>query len=162
MYFKNIPNIYYEFEIDDKLVLKIVKDITLNVRFRKTILEQITLFDTYDLKEGDTPHVVAAKYYSNPEYHWIVMLCNLKYDWVNDFPLTYREFESMLSDKYVNPEATHHYVDANGYVVDSAQPGATPVSNREYEDQLNESKRRIKLISPKLLSQILSQFKDIV
>lgn len=162
MYFQNFPNIYYQFEIDNELVLKIVKDVTLNVRFRKAILEQITLYDTYDLKEGDTPHVIAHKYYGNAEYHWIVMLCNLKYNWINDFPLGYHAFELMLQDKYANPEGIHHYENADGFIVNASDPLSNPISNRQYEDQVNESKRRIKLISPQLLSKILAEFKSIM
>ena len=39
---------------------------------------------------------------------------------------------------------------------------AASVSNYDYEVSVNESKRRIKLISPKLLGTILKNFKDIV
>jgi len=96
---------------------------------------------------------------------WIdLMLVNEKYDYVNDFPLPIYELEKHVTDKYGagNEYDTHHYVDANGFIVHSSYPGATSVSNYDYESDVNESKRRIKLISPSLLNTILKNFKDLI
>ena len=44
---------------------------------------------------GDTPEIIASKYYGDPEKHWIVLLAN---DIINpffDFPLNYQEFEKI-------------------------------------------------------------------
>lgn len=162
MYFKKFPVIYYDFDINGVRSLKTVKDITANVRFRKKILENITLFDEYDLKPGDTPEIIAAKYYGSSTYHWVVMLCNQRYDWVNDFPLDTYELEQYIFEKYTEPYATHHYVNSDGYVVSADQSDKTAVSNYQYEEDVNESKRRIKLISPEMLNGIVAQFKTLI
>lgn len=162
MYFKQFPSIYYQYSIGGKKVLKVVKDITTNVRFRKAILENITLFDEYDIKDGETPEIIAAKYYGNPEYHWVIMLCNQRYDWINDFPLSSQALETLVFNKYTLPYDTHHYENEAGYIVPAGTPQSYPVSNYEYEDRLNETKRRIKLISPAMLNQIMTEFKLIV
>ena len=49
-----------------------------------------------------------------------------------------------------------------GVVIPEAPETPFPVSNYEYESQVNESKRRIKLISAQNLFQILAQFKSLV
>ena len=153
MYFDRFKDIYYEFNINGKKVLKTVKDITTNVRFRKELLSQVTLYDEYDIQEGETPDIIAAKYYGSSQYHWVVMLANERFDYINDFPLTQYAFELYTQDKYGESlYDTHHYEDSNGFIVDSGYP----VSNYEYEHRINESKRRIKLISPRMLSTILS------
>jgi hypothetical protein len=157
MYFNKLPNIYHQFDINGKLILKIVKDITTNVRFRKYILENITIFDEYDIKDGETPEIIALKYYGNPEYHWIIMLSNQRYNWVEDFPKTSSALEEYTLAKYIDPYAAHHW-EKDGFVVMYFTPGASKITNYEYEIVLNESKRRIKLITPKLLSQILNNF----
>lgn len=162
MYFKKFPDIFYTYDIGGKEVLKVVKDITTNVRFRKEILENITLYDEYDIVDGDTPEIIAAKYYGSPEYHWVVMLCNQRFDYLEDFPKSYYQLEQYIAGKYENPQATHHYVNADGFIVSADQPGATSVSNYQYEQDLNESKRRIKLISPDLLAGILAQYKSLI
>jgi hypothetical protein len=49
-----------------------------------------------------------------------------------------------------------------GYIVNSDDPDAESVSNTAYEEHLNESKRRIKVISSQLLEKIVQQFSDIL
>mgnify|MGYP006274534673 CR=1 FL=1 len=163
MYFQNFPQIYYQFNIGGQLVLKVVTDVTLNVRVRKAILDEITLYDEYDIKDGDTPEIVSTKVYNNPLYHWVIMLCNDIYDYVNDWPLPSNVFEQYVTDKYGdNLYNTHHYEDSHGNVVMSDHAGAVEKTNHDYETAINESKRRIKIISPSLLSQVMSQFKDLM
>lgn len=162
MYFAKFPLIYYDFNIGNKLIMKPMKDITINVRLRNAILENITLFDEYDIQDGETPEIVAAKVYGNPEYHWVVMLCNQKFDYLEDFPKTTRVLEQYVADKYDSPYATRHWVNEQGMIVTQTTLGARPVTYYEYEDQLNESKRRIKLISPEMLLKVITQFKALI
>jgi len=163
MYFDNFSNMLYSYKINGKTEYKLVKDISQNVRVRKEILESITLYDEYDIRDGETPEIIAEKVYGLPEYHWVVMLCNERYNYVDDFPLSQYELEKHITNKYgANVYGIHHYVNSAGYIVDSSVSGAVSVSNYQYETDLNESKRRIKLISPALLNTILKNFKDII
>ena len=50
--------------------------------------------------------------------------------------------------------------DGNGNTVPSNWPLAVPITNDVYEREVNESKRRIKVISKELLSRILKDFKE--
>ena len=136
-------------------------DITRNIRFRRDILANVTVYDYYDIISGETPEIVAEKIYGNAQYHWIIMLANERYDYLSDWPLTQVALDQFVSDKYGDQsDAIHHYVDYNGFQISSDVPGATSVSNRQYEDQLNESKRSIKIISRDLISTIIKNFKD--
>jgi hypothetical protein len=87
MYFSKFPQFLYDFNYGDRIKTSIVKDITRNVRLRKDILQNITLFDEYDIIDGETPEIISEKFYGTPEYHWVVMLCNGKYDYRADFPV---------------------------------------------------------------------------
>lgn len=139
----------------------LMKDITRNIRFRRDLLANVTVYDEYDIVDGETPEIIAEKIYGNAEYHWIVMLANDRYDYRKDFPLTYVDLQKYIDDKYgEEADSIHHYLDARGYFVDSDFPGAVSVSNRQYEEDLNESKRRIKIISPQLVNTILKNFRD--
>ena len=162
MYFNEFPNIYYSFKINGKDKFVLIKDITQNVRIRKEILANITLYDEYDIRDGETPEIIAEKIYGSPLYHWVVMLCNERYDYINDFPLPTYELEQHVIQKYGagNEYKVHHYIDSNGNIVDSTNPQATSVSNYQFEDNENEKNRRIKLISRDLLNIILRNFKD--
>lgn len=161
MYFDNFPTFIYPYKINGKTEYKLVKDISQNVRVRKEILANVTLYDEYDIRDGETPEIIAEKVYGSPLYHWVIMLCNQKFNYVDDYPLTNYQLERYIDDKYGSAKYdTHHYINAAGYIVDSTQ--GTSVSNYDYEMDLNESKRRIKLISPTLLNTILKNFKDLI
>ena len=164
MYFENFPKFAYDFDINGERKVLIVSDITRNVRFRKDILSNVTLYDEYDIKEGETPEIIAEKLYGNSQYHWIIMLVNDRYDYIKDFPLTYTALTQYITDKYGvgNELDEHHYENSMGYIVNSDDPDAESVSNTAYEEKLNEAKRRIKVISPQLLDKIVQQFGDVL
>jgi hypothetical protein len=127
------------------------------------VLANIAVYDEYDIVDGETPEIIAEKIYGNPEYHWIIMLTNDRYDYIEDFPLSEPELVKVISDKYPESEYDiHHYVDANGFIVDSTASGAVSISNNDYERARNESKRRIKLISPSLINTVLQNYKDLL
>jgi hypothetical protein len=139
----------------------LMTDISRNIRFRRDVLSNITMYDEYDIIDGETPEIIAEKVYGNAQYHWIVMLTNDMYDYKADFPLTQLALDQFVQDKYgVDADAVHHYEDANGYIVNQTASGAVSVSNRQYEEIVNESKRRIKLISKNLISIVLKNFKE--
>ena len=163
MYFKEFPKFQYDFAYGNDTKVSVVKDITRNIRFRRDVLSNVTLYDEYDIVDGETPEIIAEKVYGNPEYHWIIMLTNERYDYITDFPLPEYTLEKYIVDKYgAQRYATQHYVDANGFVVNSDASGAESVSNDDYERTLNEAKRRIKIISPELLSVILKQYEELM
>jgi hypothetical protein len=164
MYFSKFSKFAYDFELNGQRKVFIVSDITSNVRFRKEILGNIALYDEYDLVDGETPEIVAEKVYGNSEYHWIIMLVNERYDYIADYPLSYNALISYVDDQYGEGNANdiHHYINSDGFVVNSDFPGATSVSNLQHEERINESKRRIKIVSPNLISVVLKQFSDII
>lgn len=162
MYFNNFENFVYEFNIGGKDTALLVKDITRNVRFRMDVLSNITVYDEYDILEGETPEHIAEKIYGNPQYHWIIMLVNERYDYLSDFPLSLFNLEKYINDNYDNPYDTHHYVNSLGFIVNSDAEGAYAVSNYEYETTLNESKRRIKIVPVYYIDRIMAEFKKII
>jgi hypothetical protein len=170
MYFNNFEQIYYDFNIKGKSDLYVVTDITKNIRFRKEILSNITLYDEYDIIDGETPEIIAEKVYGNPTYHWVVMLANDRYNYLQDFPLSQYELLEHTIEKYGagNEYSVHHYIDENGFIVDQNNVNfkgitsiTTSVSNYEYEDAENEKKRRIKIVSPEIINTVLKNFIDL-
>lgn len=129
MYFKNFPKIYYDFDNDTEKKLKVLTDITLNVRVRKKILEKITLYDEYDIQDGETPELISEKFYGTPDYHWVLMLLNERYDYINDFPYNQGELDEHVrltygADKIFN---VHHY-EKSGIVVEATATLKVPFS----------------------------------
>lgn len=109
--------------------LQILTDITTNVRIRKEVLENISLYDEYDILEGETPEMIAEKIYRNPELHWVIMLVNQRYDYLRDFPLTSYELEQHCIDKYGadNLYQIHHY-EKDGIIVEALATMKLPLA----------------------------------
>lgn len=168
MYFTNFPKIYYAFKFKDELGLRVMLDITRNVRPLKKILDNSILYGDYDVSGEDTPEIIAERLYGNPELHWILLLINEKYDYLNDWPIPDSIFNQYVAKKYGegNENNVHmlhgreHYRSPTGRVVDSTYPQAVPVTNFEYEYELNQSKKRIKVVQPKYVSIFVNNLEE--
>lgn len=160
MYFKRFPTIYYPVTIGGVKQYSLLKDVTINVRFVKDFLSNITLYDEYDIVDGETPEIISEKFYGTPLYHWIIMLVNERYDYLEDFPLSYNLLVDVVKEKYgeENIYATHHYENAEGFVVAADHPLAREVSNIEYEESKNETKRTIKIIDRAIIEKVATDF----
>jgi hypothetical protein len=109
--------------------------------------------------------------------HWVILLTNNITDRYYGWPLTDQDFEKYITDKYDNPDGIHHYEitqssgpqTGNGpsdyshlVEVNSTEPGAQSVSNREYEQRLQDEKRQIKLLDPQFLGVLLVEFEKLI
>ena len=160
MYFSKIPYIYAPFTIGGIEQYVQLKDITVNVRFMSEFLSNITVYDLYDIKDGETPEILAERFYGTPIYHWAIMLANDRYDYINDFPIASNVFEEYVRSKYGEShlDDVHHYETETGLVVDSDWVGRLEVSNYIYEEKENEKKRVIKVISKSIIDQVAREF----
>jgi len=166
-YFQNLPEILYNFRVGSQGEEKVfvVRDITANIRVIKNVLENVTLYDEYDIIDGETPEIVSEQVYDTPDLHWAIMIANNRFDYLNDWVLPYDRLQQYCIDKYGGESqiySIHHYEDENGYVVNSDYPLATPVDNITYEERMNESKRRIKIISKSIVQQMLNEFYNLM
>jgi hypothetical protein len=163
MYFNKFKEIYYDFNINGNLELKVLRDITTNVRLRTRVLSDLTLYDYYDMREGETPEIVAQRFYGNSELHWLIMLVNDRYDYIEDFPMTAHQLERHIDSKYGNQRnAVHHYV-KDGLIVDNTVIlDAVGVSNADYEYSLNDSKRTIKIIRPQVVGTLVRDLEELL
>jgi len=74
MYFANFPLIVYDSVGDGNF--KIVTNLLKRVAMRTKVRTNTLLYDTYDVKEGETPEMIADKLYDDPELHWVILLTN--------------------------------------------------------------------------------------
>ena len=117
MYFQNFPYTYYS--LDDIATTQIVTNISLRVRLSDELKNNFSLFDKYDIKDGETPEILADKFYSNPQLHWIILHTNDILDPRFDWPLTTNNLVLFAQGKYNNVNAPHHYVDANSIITNA-------------------------------------------
>lgn len=115
MYFQKFPTTYYT--LDDRSTVQVVTNILLRNVIEDSVKNNYSIYDEYDVKDGETPEIVADKFYDNPQYHWIVLHMNdiidPRFDWV----LPYNSLVKYCEGKYNDINAVHHYEDGNGYTV---------------------------------------------
>lgn len=108
-YFATLPKIVY---IDKDRVSRVFTNIMARANIVGSLLNNPLVFYTYDIQDEDTPEIVAYKYYGDSYRYWILLYCNEMVDPQWDWPLSSREFEVYMADKYqeFNPYSTvHHY-----------------------------------------------------
>ena len=166
MYFANFPLIPYDNygTGDFRLTPNILKRIAVRANIKTTT----SLFDTYDVKEGETPEMIGDKLYGNPEFHWVVLMMNDVVDRYHQWPMSRRQFLAHLNDKYTNVDAVHHYeisqssgdtnIKINIGTSNTDHPTATAITNREYEQERQDSLRKIRLLDPDFIDDFVTEF----
>lgn len=102
-YFNYFPKTLYSAN-NSSLGLDSVTNIIARFGFETSLKENSAAFYKYDIQEGDTPEIIAAKYYENPERHWIVLMFNDIYDPQYDWPLQSSTLIEFIDNKYSAPE----------------------------------------------------------
>ena len=164
--FRQYPDIFYPFTDKQKQTYyRVLKDITVNLKLRRDLTNEVSLYEYYDLRDWESPDIIAAKYYGNPKWHYLVMLANDTFDWRDDYPLTQNQLDAYVKEVYVNPYGVHHYETVDGVIVpkpDVEAKDIVPITNYEYEYNRNESKRRIRLIRSDIAPQVVAALKDLL
>ena len=178
MYFdKNFPTIPYDSV--GQGTFKDVKNLLRRVALRTKVKTNSLLYDTYDVKEGETPESVAFNLYDDAELHWVIMLVNDITDRYHQWPMRYSQFLQYVNDKYDDVNAVHHYEIAQTsgdtttkievYSNSALFSGdtdfygtATAVTNLEYEESLQDQRRKIRLLDPQYLPQFISEFESLM
>jgi len=196
-YFDILPKVIHTNAVGTS---KIVTDIMSRVSIIPQLLKNPLNYYEYDIQEGDTPEIVAHKYYGDSYRYWIVMLSNELMDPQWDWPMNNRVFSKYLENKYPNIQTSftiHHYekiitqYDTDsmtttinkiqitedvynqlpstqtstyslpaGDVVVTVETNA--VSLYDYELNLNESKRNIKLLNSVYVNQIETEYQKLM
>ena len=167
MYFSEFPTIPYDAEGNGKF--KDVKNLLRRVGIRAKVKSNTMLYDTYDVKNGETPESIAFKLYDDAELHWIVMLVNNITDRFHDWPLSEAQFLNFVNEKYSNPNAIHHYeieqesgdtsIKIDIGTSNADYPTATAITNYEYEQEEQDNKRKIRLLDPSFIDSFVDEFK---
>ena len=175
MYFNKFPKGNYDLKGNGQF--KLVTDLMRRVKVRSKIVDEASLYDKYDVPSGENPEDTAFKHFGDPELHWVILLTNNITDRYYDWPLSFQDFEAFIKDKYANPDGIHHYEvtrssgksTGNGpddyshkIEVNSDASGAQSVSNREYEQRLQDEKRQIKLLNPSFLGTFITEFEKLI
>ena len=158
------PNISYDAKGDGKL--NQYKNIFRRVKLTTTT--NLTTFDYYDVQDGESPEIIAHKYYNDVGLHWTILIVNDIVDYYHDWPMSVQTFEQYVKEKYTNPNAVHHYevAQTSGSTTEVINVGmnttdydsALPISNYQYEQAIQEQKAQIRLIQPRYMEDFVKEF----
>ena len=153
---------------------QVVVDLLRRVKIRDLIKNNISLYDKYNVGEGESPETVSYKFYNTVDHYWVILILNNIKDRYYDWPLSQNQFNNFVQSKYTNINGIHHYekVQSSGPTfeqdnshlieVNSTEPGATAITNYEYEQRLQDEKRQIKVLQRKYLGSFVSEFRKLI
>lgn len=101
-YFDQFPLVFYDINRNSVQTPTYQLPVNLLVRVRVLVekLDRVFHYYTYTVKDGDTPEILAEKYYNEPEAHWLILLTNNITDPQYDWPLNNRNFDNYIVGKY--------------------------------------------------------------
>jgi hypothetical protein len=187
-YFSYFPNVYVGEGItdDENFKYRLVKNIFRRVKARDDLEKYTTQFESYSIRDGETPSSLAYKFYEDSFLDWIFLIVNNITDVYEQWPKAESDLLSYINEKYDDPDAVHHYetnevlyngitLVKEGITVNSTfrvtMPDGTvlsesasiyPVSNYEYETFENEKKRLIVIPQPSMVDLIVGEMGDLL
>ena len=90
--FTKFPVIYY----NDNPIVNILAKVKFNELAKKTK----AIYYPYTIAEGERPDVIAANYYDDPRYSWLIYMANDIVDPLYDWPMTSEELDRFINKKY--------------------------------------------------------------
>jgi hypothetical protein len=182
--FKEFPKVNYDIKKNGKL--EVVTNIMLRFKISEAIKSRKVIYYDYNVQDGERPDVIAYKYYGDATLDWVILIVNNVIDPNYDWPLSNHALEKHIIDKYGSLATAHSTVHEyrkilneqsrlfdgtiipkRTLVVDQttyASLSATvkeSISKYTYEQELNESKRQIKLIDADFISNIVNQYESV-
>jgi hypothetical protein len=176
-YFDRFPLMAYDVAANGNY--KLLPDILRRVKLRSGLRSGAFLFDNYDVIDGERPEDVAFKWFGDTEYHWVILMTNNITDRYYQWPLTQPQFQEHLEDKYGagNEDSVHHYENtqasgrttSNGpndfsHKVECNSDDGDPdiITNRQYEQRLQDKYRQIRLLDPLYLGAFVEEFESLI
>ena len=176
-YFERFPLMAYDVAADGNY--KLLPNILKRVKLRTGLASGSFLFDAYDVIDGEKPEDIAFKIYGDPELHWVILMTNNVTDRYYQWPLTQPQFQEHLEDKYGagNEDSVHHYekttdsgkTSSSGpndfsHKVECNSDDGNPdiITNRVYEQRLQDKYRSIRLLDQRYLSTFIEEFENLI
>lgn len=169
-FFRQFPKVDYDIRGDKTKVL--VTNLTRRTRFRDFTKLNNVAFDFYDVKDGETPEYIANEFYGDPELHWVILMANDIVDYYTEWPMTVPTFEAYVKEKYDDVNGVHHYeypqesgdtttlIELPNESATTIPSDAVIVTNYDYEERLQNERRRIRLLRPEFIAQVKKEFRN--
>ena len=97
-YFEYFPSLYYT--LDNNRSGQIIQDIFRRVTLSDEVKNQNVLYETYQIQDGDTPEILADRFYDDPGLCWLILITNEILDPRFDWPMEWYRLEKYIERKY--------------------------------------------------------------
>ena len=189
-YFRELPDLYYQSPLSDRKSSTDyirVKNLFRRIKLRDDLQNVFTLFNKYEIGEGERPDTVANELYGSSDLDWVVMMTAGIVNVNDQWPLSNSDLYRYAENKYGNELTairfyeTTEVKDSNGRLIlpkgkivpsDFTIPNpsnvkvdlnpVTGISNYEYEVRKNEDKRLIYVLKPEYLQTYLNDMRRIM
>ena len=111
MYFQKFP--YTLYTLDDRKSSQVIQNFLIRAKITDEVKNSFALYNEYDVKDGETPEILAFKFYGDSNLHWIILHMNEILDPRFDWPLDTQKLHGYLSSKYSDINDIDHYEDSN-------------------------------------------------
>ena len=212
-FFNYFPKVVY-FSDRDQPSLDTITNLTFKFKFNEGFKENSVVYYDYIVPEGETPEILADKFYNSSERHWIILMVNNIINPLLDWPMSYTTLNKYINSKYsANNYAdtsntsvtglswaesntkeyfvkekktilnTGEYTEKTIFLTQQDYANTSPVTTNnytlgdstqiefkrtrgtktyyEYEQETNESKRKIKLLKNEFVPSLEKEFKDL-
>lgn len=134
-------------------------DLTRAIKVKEFVKNNISLYEPYRVKDGESPESLAYDFYGDAEKHWIILAANNIVDPFFDWVMEDQLISAYATKKYgAGNENLEHHSELDGLIVASGTPLSNIITNLEYEVQKNEDKRVIKIPKRQYIQQIENEF----
>ena len=189
-YFRELPDLFYQSPLktrNSSTEYVRVKNLFRRVKLRDDLQNVFTLFDKYQIKQGERPETVAERLYGDVTYDWVVLLTAGVVNVRDQWPLSDYELYKYAENKYGSDlnrirfyettevkDSSGRLILPKGKVVDSDFSIPNPdtptanlnpvggVTNYEYEVRLNDQKRQVYPLKPGYLQLYLNDMRRIM
>lgn len=99
-FFSAFPTVQFDIERAKYSNFQTVTNIFFRIGVIHEILNNITSYTEYNIRDADTPEILAEKVYGNATSYWIILYTNNIYDPNYDWPLKSQDFNKYIVNKY--------------------------------------------------------------
>ena len=189
-YFRELPDLFYESPLSTRnssTEYVRVKNLFRRVKLRDDLQNVFTLFNKYEIREGQRPDTVAEEIYGSADLDWVVMLTAGIINLHDQWPLSNKDLYVYAENKYGDDlnsvrfyettevkDSSGRLILPKGKIVDSGFTIPNPstptanlnpvvgISNFEYEVRKNEEKRLIYVLKNDYLQLYLNDLRRIM
>jgi hypothetical protein len=173
-FFRYFPKINYN---TDGLPRNVV-NISTAFLLKRIKIDNTFVYQRYILHDGELPESVSDKLYKTPKYYWTILLVNNIIDPMTEWYMDSSTLEKFVEAKYPDGlYGIHHFYDTRiDRICDDVDDAyfrtlignpsfpseVVPVTNYQYEVELNEKRREIIVINPRAISRFADEFQRIL